>query len=98
MRFCPLANVQIPCSEVAPLCPWCELSQRSAPAAERDVTPASASKPGKVCIDCHEAFQPTSNRQQRCAACGAEHDRIENRRFQKEFRQRKAKNNVQTTT
>jgi len=25
MRFCPLAHVEIPCSEAAPLCPSCAL-------------------------------------------------------------------------
>jgi DNA-binding CsgD family transcriptional regulator len=89
MRLCPLANVSVPCSEAAPLCPWC--ASRPERKAEATVQPAPEKQspgPRKQCVDCGKPFTPVSNHQQRCADCGAAHNRRANAHYQAQHRAR----------
>jgi hypothetical protein len=73
MRFCPLARVEIPCSEAAPLCPWCELkAQATTP--KRDGICEQAPYQGSAANN--QLVQPspiavvTLRTQRRCIHCG----------------------------
>jgi hypothetical protein len=91
MRFCPLAHVSIPCSEAAPLCPWCAQHDAAAQAVSAQPgQPASRVTPLKECADCHKPFAPASNHQARCRPCGAMRQKTKNAGYQQTFRQRKA--------
>jgi hypothetical protein len=93
MRLCPLAHVELPCPLAQPLCPWCAQAEAKVeaaiqPAPENPSTKSSG--PQRVCVDCKALYVITSNRQERCPACGAQHQKAKNAQYQQSFRRRKA--------
>lgn len=88
MRFCPLAHVEIPCSEAAPLCPWCALKEQAVYSPPPIEIAAPASTLQRQCIDCGAEYVASGNHQQRCPACRMARERAQNARYQAEHRQR----------
>lgn len=48
MRFCPLTRITIPCSEAAPLCPWCELKAQTATPKRDDIREQAVHQNGEA--------------------------------------------------